>query len=113
MVSLVRNPSAARLRLLAWLAALVLAVVAWHLGPSLASLVLRLVGAGIFAIGTLWPGTFYGMHLFLSVLAFPLLWIGGVAWQRLAQFGPARLARLTGSTPHDACEKKDATSPGS
>jgi hypothetical protein len=109
---LVRNPSPARLRLLAWIAALSLAVVAWHLGPSLDGLLLRLAGAGVFAIGTLWPRTFYGMHLFLSLLAFPLLWIASQAWQRLAQFGPTRLARLTGMAPPDTCGKNGAPPPG-
>jgi hypothetical protein len=103
---LVRNPSPARLRLLAWIAALSLALVAWHLGPSLSSLILRLAGAGVFAIGTLWPRTFYGMHLFLSALAFPLLWILGQAWQRLIQLGPARVSRPTGMTQPDAGGKK-------
>jgi hypothetical protein len=106
MVMLVRNPSPAQLRLLAWIAALALALAAWHVGPSLSSLILRLAGAGIFAIGTLWPRTFYGMHLFLSVLAFPLLWVLGQAWQRLVQLGPARLTRPTGMTQPDASGEK-------
>jgi hypothetical protein len=112
MVILVRNPSPARLRLLAWLSALALAVVAWRLGPSLDGLLLRLAGAGVFAVGTLWPRTFYGMHLLLYILAFPLLWVAGLAWQWLVQFGPARLARLTGMGPPDACGKKDVRPPG-
>jgi len=49
------DPPRRRLRYLAWLAALVLALLAWYEDPSWS---LRIAAAAVFAIGTVLPHTF-------------------------------------------------------
>jgi hypothetical protein len=70
-----RNPSRARLRQLAWLLAIILAIIAWRVSPSPASLPLRLAGAGVFAAGTLWPNLFCGLYLALAGVLYSLAWL--------------------------------------
>src|SRR5437870_2418059 len=65
----------ARLRQLAWLLALVLAVIAWRISPSAASVSLRLAGAGVFAAGTLWPNLFSLPYLVFLAVLYPLAWV--------------------------------------
>ncbi len=51
-----------RLRMFAWLMALTLALAGWGLGRTRLGLVLELTAALVFAVGTLWPGSFESLY---------------------------------------------------
>ncbi len=73
MLIMFLHPSRSRLRHYSWAAALALAVIAWLLAPSSASLALRVAGAAVFVIGTFWPKVFYWVYLPLAVLFYPFV----------------------------------------
>jgi hypothetical protein len=63
------------LRALAWLAALVLAVLAVFYEATAAGWPLRLAAAGIFAVGTVLPGLLRWPYILLLALGYPVIWI--------------------------------------
>ncbi len=72
-----RNPLRSRLRQLAWLLALLLAVAGWRLSLSPFGLLLRLAAAIIFTAGTLWPSLFSGAYRAIVAAFSPLVRLAG------------------------------------
>ena len=69
------QPSSKFLRLFGWFVAGALALAGHLVFPSPAGLVLQLVGAAIFAVGTVRPRALLGLYWVLSVVLWPLTWL--------------------------------------
>jgi hypothetical protein len=72
-----RNPPQRHLRRLAWVIALVVAVVAWRWPDPLQGFGLRFSAALIFAIGTVWPRLFRWLYRLVALATYPLRWAFG------------------------------------
>jgi hypothetical protein len=81
------DPPRRRLRRLAWVLALGVAVAAWLVADPVPSLLLRLAAALVFAVGTVWPGLFRCLYRSLVLLAYPLRWIVGDMFLTVGMFG--------------------------
>jgi hypothetical protein len=81
------DPPRRRLRRLAWVLALGVAVVAWFAADPVDGLLLRLAAGVIFAVGTVWPGLFRCLYRTLVLLAYPLRWIVGDVVLAVVTFG--------------------------
>jgi hypothetical protein len=97
------NPSRPQLRHFAWVAALVLALVAWRgTDPGLA-LALRLAAGLVFAAGTVWPGLFRWPYRALTAVTLPLGLVIGIGLLAVVFFGIvtplALFFRLVGRDP--------------
>ncbi len=68
------NPSKRQLRHFAWLAALLLAVLAWCLTAYAEAWTLRLAAAALFAIGTVLPAILRWPYVALFLLAYAAVW---------------------------------------
>jgi hypothetical protein len=55
--------------------ALVLVAVSWRLDAFAWGLALRLAGASVFALGTVWPAAFRWWYVALAVLTYPVGWL--------------------------------------
>ncbi|HEV3118446.1 MAG TPA: hypothetical protein VGY58_15460 [Gemmataceae bacterium] len=69
------DPLKRDLRSLAWLAALVLAVLAVFYEATAAGWPLRLAAAGLFAVGTVLPGLLRWPYRLLLAACYPVIWI--------------------------------------
>jgi hypothetical protein len=81
------DPPRRRLRRLAWVLALGVAVTAWFLPDAVYSLIFRLLAGFIFAVGTVWPGLFRCLYRTLVLLAYPLRWVVGDGLVAILTFG--------------------------
>jgi hypothetical protein len=81
------DPPRRRLRRLAWILALGVAVTAWLVADPVDGLLLRLLAAVVFAVGTVWPGLFRCCYRTLVLLAYPLRWIVGDGFVAVVTFG--------------------------
>ncbi len=64
-----RSSQAVPARVFAWLLALAVALLGWSISPSRAALLLQIVAALIFAVGTTWPRLFVYLYQRLRWLA--------------------------------------------
>jgi len=69
------DPPKRHLRSIAWLIALVLAVLGVIYESTATGWTLRLAAAVIFAVGTVLPGTLRWPYVLLLLLCYPILWI--------------------------------------
>jgi len=81
------DPPRRRLRRLAWVVALGLAIAAWLVADSATALLLRFLAGFVFAVGTVWPGLFRGLYRTLVLLAYPLRWVVGDSFLAVLTFG--------------------------
>jgi hypothetical protein len=108
------NPSRRQLRHFVWTAALVLAFIAWRWPGPFGALVLRLVAALLFALGTVWPPLFRWLYRSLLVVTYPLSWTAGHLLLALIYFvfitPLALLFRLWGRDPLGRSFRPEAVS---
>ncbi len=81
------DPPRRRLRRLAWVVALGVAIAAWLVTDTGTGLLLRFLAAFFFAVGTVWPGVFRPLYRILVVLAYPLRWVIGDSFLAVLTFG--------------------------
>jgi hypothetical protein len=81
------NPSRRQLRHFTWAFALVLGWISWSCSTGATGLGLRLVAAGVFATGTIWPALFGWLYRAVVAVTFPVGWVVGHVLLAVVYFG--------------------------